>query len=99
MDAIVTIWWIALVLAVVLTVPALAILFRFVHHAREVDRLARATLAAAAGVAANTADLAQLDPLLAHATSLARTAGAIDGVAAKIHADGAAVVRALSGGS
>ncbi len=98
MDELVTIWAIGLVVAVVLTVPALGILVRFVHHAREVDRLARVTLAGAAGIAGNTANIAMLDTLLTHATSLAMTCEAIDRVAAKIHAHGAAVVRGVSAG-
>ncbi|MDQ2950935.1 MAG: hypothetical protein M3R54_01585 [Chloroflexota bacterium] len=97
MDAIIPIWIAGLVLAAVLTVPALAIIVRFVHHAREVDRLARVTLVAAGGIAGNTANIVLLDTLLAHATSLAATSAAIDGVAAKIHGHGAAVVRTLSG--
>jgi hypothetical protein len=96
-DAIISIWIAGLVLAAVLTVPALAIIVRFVHHAREVDRLARVTLVAAGGIAGNTANIVLLDTLLAHATSLAATSAAIDGVAAKIHGHGAAVVRTLSG--
>ena len=97
MDALVSIWIIGLVLAVLITIPALAIIVRFVYHAREVDRLARVTLKAAGGIAGNTANVVLLDTLLAHAVSLANTSAAIDGVAAKIHGHGAAVVRTLSG--
>jgi len=96
-DAIISIWIAGLVLAAVLTVPALAISVRFVQHAREVDRRARVTLVAAGGIAGNTANIVLLDTLLAHATSLAATSAAIDGVAAKLHGHGAAVVRTLSG--
>lgn len=98
MEAIIVIWWITLAVALVLTVIALGIITRFIVHAREIDRLARITLTAAQGVAANTANVALLDTLLAHATALAATCAAIDGVAAKIHGHGGAVVRALSGG-
>ena len=38
-----------------------------------------------------------LEQLLAHAGSLAATSAAIDGVAAKIHADAAGVVRTVRG--
>jgi hypothetical protein len=99
MEALVTIWIIGLVLALILTIPALAIIVRFIHHAQEVDRLARATLTAAVGISDNTANIVLLDNLLEKATSLAHTCAAIDGVAAKIHGHGAAVVRTLSGGS
>lgn len=97
MDAVVTIWWLTLAVALVATVPALAIVVRFIHHAQEVDRLARITLAAAAGIAGNTANIVLLEQLLAHAGSLAATSGAIDGVAAKIHNDAAGVVRTVKG--
>lgn len=97
MDAVVAIWWISLVAALILTIPALAVVVRFIHHAQEVDRLATITLKAAAGIAANTGNIVMLEQLLAHAGSLAQTAAAIDGVAGKIHADAAGVVRAVRG--
>ena len=99
MDAVVTIWWITLAVALVATVPALAIVVRFIHHAQEVDRLARVTLAAAGGIAGNTANIVLLEQLLAHAGSLAATSAAVDRVAAKIHDDAAGVVRAVRGTS
>lgn len=97
MDAVITIWWISLALALTLTIPALAIVVRFIHHAQEVDRLASITLKAAAGIAGNTGNIVMLEQLLAHAGSLAATSAAIDGVAAKIHADAAGVVRIVKG--
>ncbi len=97
MDAVITIWWISLALALILTIPALAIVVRFIHHAQEVDRLASITLKAAAGIAGNIGNIVMLEQLLAHAGSLAATSAAIDGVAAKIHADAAGVVRIVKG--
>ena len=97
MDAVVTIWWVSLAAALVLTIPALAIVVRFIHHAQEVDRLASITLKAAAGIAGNTGNIVMLEQLLAHAGSLAATSAAIDGVAAKIHDDAAGVVRTVRG--
>lgn len=92
-------WWAVLVVAGSLTLlVGVPILIRFVHHAREVDRLALVTLAAAQGIAADTANIPALEALLSHAGGLAANAAAIDGVAAKIHEDGAAAVRLLSGG-
>jgi hypothetical protein len=91
-------WWVILVVAGSLTLlVGVPVLVRFVHHAREVDRLARETLVAARGIAADTSNIAALDQLLAHAGGIAKSAGAIDSVAGRIHADGAAVVRVLSG--
>lgn len=98
MDGIVTIWWISLVLALVVTVPVLGVVFRFLHHVREIDRLARVTLDAALGIHGNTANIAMLEKLLAHATSLAMTCAAIDGFAGQIHSRGASVVRSLRAG-
>lgn len=97
MDAVTTIWWISLALALLLTIPALAIVVRFIHHAQEVDRLASVTLKAAAGIAGNTGNIVMLEQLLAHAGSLAATSAAIDGVAKQIHADAAGVVRTVRG--
>ncbi len=98
MEPIIVAWWITLIVALIVTVPLLAIVVRFIHHAKEVDRLARVTLAAAAGVAGNTANIVMLDTLLAHATSIAKTSAAIDGVAAHIHGHAGAIVRTLSAG-
>lgn len=97
MDGVIAIWWLSLAVALLLTIPALAIVVRFIHHAQEVDRLARVTLVAAAGIAGNTANIIMLEQLLAHAGSLAATSAAIDGVAQKIHADAAGVVRTVRG--
>lgn len=97
MDAVIAIWWVSLAAALILTIPALAIVVRFIHHAQEVDRLASITLKAAAGIAGNTGNIVMLEQLLAHAGSLAATSAAIDGVAAKIHADAAGVVRIVKG--
>jgi len=99
MDDIIHLWTLTLVIALVATIPLLAIVTRFIRHAREIDRLAGVTLAAAAGVAGNTANIVLLDTLLEKAGSIAATSAAIDGVAAKIHADAAAVVQTLTRGT
>lgn len=99
MNEIIFIWWLTLAIAFIATIPLLAIVTRFIRHAREVDRLATVTLTAAVGVAGNTANIVLLDKLLEKAGSIAGTSAAIDGVAAKIHADAGAVVRTLTGGT
>ena len=99
MNEVIEIWWATLAIALVITIPLLAIVSRFVRNARDVDRLARVTLAAAAGVAGNTANIVLLDQLLARAGSIATTSAAIDGVAAAIHADAGMVVATLTGGA
>ncbi len=99
MDDIIHVWWLTLIIAFVTTIPLLGIVTRFIRHAREIDRLATVTLKAAAGVAGNTANIVLLDKLLEKAGSIAATSAAIDGVAAKIHADAGAVVRTLTKGA
>jgi len=99
MDDIIRIWWLTLIIAFIATVPLLGMVTRFIRHAREVDRLATVTLKAAVGVAGNTANIVLLDKLLEKAGSIAATSAAIDGVAAKIHADAGAVVRTLTRGA
>ena len=99
MDAIIFVWWLTLTIAFIATIPLLALVTRFIRHASEVDRLARVTLTAAIGVAGNTANVPLLDKLLEKAGSIAATSAAIDGVAAKIHADAGAVVTRLTGGA
>lgn len=99
MDAVIGLWWITLIIAYLLVVPVLAIVTRFIRHAREVDRLATVTLTAAVGVAGNTANIPLLDQLLAKAGSIAATSAAIDGVAAAIHNDAVAVVTTLTRGA
>ncbi len=99
MDDIIHVWTLTLAIAFIATIPLLAIVTRFIRHAREVDRLATVTLTAAAGVAGNTANIVLLDKLLEKAGSIAGTSAAIDGVAAKIHADAGAVVQTLTRGS
>ena len=99
MDAVITLWWVTMIIAYLLVVPVLAIVTRFIRHAREIDRLATVTLKAAVGVAGNTGNIVLLDQLLAKAGSIAATSAAIDGVAAAIHNDAVAVVTTLRGGA
>lgn len=99
MDTVITLWWVTMIIAYLLVLPVLAIVTRFIRHAREIDRLATVTLKAAVGVAGNTGNIVLLDQLLAKAGSIAATSTAIDGVAAAIHNDAVAVVTTLTGGA
>ena len=99
MDTVITLWWVTMIIAYLLVLPVLAIVTRFIRHAREIDRLATVTLKAAVGVAGNTGNIVLLDQLLAKAGSIAATSAAIDGVAAAIHNDAVAVVTTLTGGA
>ena len=99
MDTVIELWWITLAIAYLLLIPLLAIVTRFLRHAREVDRLALVTLEAAKGAASHTANIPLLDQLLAAAGSIAATSAAIDGVAAGIHADAGRIVSKLAPGA
>lgn len=95
--AVIVVWWIALLGALVLTVLILAEIVRVVHHAREISRLARLALPAAEGIAANTAPLAELGSVLQTAGRLVAAAETIDRTAAAIEGRVAALGRALRG--
>jgi hypothetical protein len=91
------IWWVALIVALILTVAAVLEITRVIHHLREIDRLAKVTLTAAGGVAGNTAILAALPDVLTTAGRLGSGVAAIAGVAASIHAGVGRVAVVLSG--
>lgn len=86
MDALViTVWWITLLLALVLTAVVLPVIIRVIFALREIDRLAKMTLPAAVGIVDNTASIAALDDVLAQAVRLLNGVQAIGGTAAAIH--------------
>ena len=95
--AIVVVWWIALLGALALTVAILGQIVRVVHHAHEIDRLAKVALPAAQGIAANTAAIAELEGVLRTAGRLLAGVEAIAGTAAAIEGRVAALGRALRG--
>ena len=77
-----TIWWAGLVLTLVLFVPlSVYLLHRTWLAARAIRRYAAETLAAAAGVARNTANIVALDATIGVATQSLANAG---GAAAKL---------------
>lgn len=96
--AIVIVWWIALLGALVLTVVAVLEIARVVHHAREIDRLAKVALPAAVGIVGNTAIIAALEAVVPVVGRLAGGAGALAETSASITRRVAAVGRALAGG-
>lgn len=97
--AIVVVWSISLLLALVLTVLIVVTIVRIVHHAREIDRLAKATLPAAVGIVENTAIIGALEGVLPVVGRLVAGAGVIDATSASIARRVAAVRRALTGGA
>lgn len=98
MDALlIIVWWIALIVALILTVVAVLEISRVVHHLREIDRLAKVTLVAASGIASNTAVLTALDDVLTTAGRLGAGVEAIAAVSAGIKAGVGRVAGVLGG--
>jgi hypothetical protein len=74
--AVILIWSLTLLIALVATIAAVTMIVRIVMAAREIDRLLKATLPAAGGIATNTAAIRELDAVVAAAGPL------LDGTAA-----------------
>jgi hypothetical protein len=68
--AVVLIWIVGLLIALGLTVGAVAIIVRIINAAREVDRLLKETLPSAVGIVENTAAIKELEALVAAAGPL-----------------------------
>lgn len=96
--AIVVVWLMTLVIALILTLLAVMTIVRIVHHAREIDRLAKVTLPAAVGIVENTAVISALEGVLPVVGRLVAGAGVINATSASIARRVAAVRRALGGG-
>ncbi len=76
--AVYTIWWIGLIVTLVVFVPlAVYLLHRTWRNARSIQGYAADTLAAAAGIAANTSNIVALDTTIGVATEILGTAGAV----------------------
>jgi len=93
--AIVLIWSVTLLLALVITVAALAMIVRIVQAAREVDRLLKETVPAAGGIATNTAAINELGAVVAAAGPLLEGTAAIGQASAGIRANVGQVARLL----
>lgn len=77
-DAVFTIWWAGLILTLVVFVPlAVYLLHRTWRAARSIQRYADDALAAAAGIAGNTPNVAALDSTITVAGEMLETAGAV----------------------
>lgn len=96
--AIIVVWSITLVVALILTGVVVLTIVRIIHHAHEIDRLGKVTLPAAVGIVENTAVIGALEGVLPVVGRLVAGAGAIDATSASIARRVAAVRRALSGG-
>lgn len=95
--AIILIWSATLLLALVITVVALAMIVRIVNAAREVDRLLKETVPAAVGIATNTAAIRELEAVVAAAGPLLAGTSAIGRAAAGIRQNVDRVGRLLGG--
>ncbi len=96
--AIIVVWAVTLIIALILTVLIVATIVRVIHHAREIDRLGKLTLPAAVGIVENTAVIGALEGVLPVVGRLVAGAGVIDATSASIARRVTAVRRALSGG-
>lgn len=72
------IWWAAIVIALVATVFATAVLMSVVRLCGNILELARRTVPAAQGIARNTSALANLSAVIALAPTLLEVAGGIN---------------------
>ena len=91
--AIVLIWIVALLIALVLTVVAVSMIVRIIFAAREIDRLLKETLPSAVGIVGNTAAIKELGvvvnaagPLLEGTMAIKRST---EGIRAKVDRLGA----------
>lgn len=90
---IVLVWSVTLLLALVITVAAVAMIVRIVQAAREVDRLLKETVQPAVGIVGNTAAIRELEAVVAAAGPLLAGTAAIkaatEGIRAKVGRVGA----------
>ncbi len=94
--AIIVVGWIALVVALILTVIAVANIVVVIGHAREINRLAKVALPAAQGIAGNTATIAQLEGVLQTAGRLLQAVEVLDRTTSAIEGRLAGLGRALA---
>lgn len=96
--AVILIWSVTLIVALVATVIAVTMIVRIIHAAREIDRLLKAALPSAVGIANNTAAIRELDAVVAAAGPLLEGAAAIRRSSANILDKVGLVGRILGGG-
>jgi hypothetical protein len=96
--AVILIWSVTLLLALAMTVAAVAMIVRIVKAARETDRLLKETLPAAAGIATNTAAIRELEAVVAAAGPLLEGTAAIGRATAGIRGNTERLGRLLRGG-
>ena len=94
--AIVVIWWVALIVALVMTLVVLKLVFLVVRTEKEILQLAHRTLPAARGIASNTALISQLEATKGVAGRILSAAIAIESGSASIEQKLRSVGRALA---
>jgi Fe2+ transport system protein B len=96
--AIIVVWWLALVVALILTVWILKLVILIVRTERDILKLAHITLPAARGIAANTALISKLEETKGVAGKILQAATAIGAGSASVAGKLRAVGRALAEG-
>jgi hypothetical protein len=82
--AVLTIWWIAIGLALVATLVAVVLLLRVLHRCSDILELARRTAPAAEGIARNTSAVGSLGAVVTLAPTLLSVCAEIDSSAKTI---------------
>ncbi len=82
--AVLVVWTISLIAALILTLVAVLLLIRVIRTAREINALAGRTLPAAKNIAANTAAIKELEATKSVGSQILSTAKSIDGAAGSI---------------
>ncbi len=95
--AIIIVWSVTLVVALILTLVILKLVFLIVRTERDILQLAATTLAAAQGIVHNTALISQLETTRGVAGKILSVAGAIDAGSASIEEKLRSVGSALVG--
>lgn len=95
--AIILVWSVTLLVALVLTVIVLKLVVLIVRTERDILTLAATTLTAAQGIVRNTALIKQLESTRGVAGKILTVAGAINSVSASIDEKLSSVGRALAG--
>src|SRR5919202_690564 len=94
--AIIVVWWIALVVALILTLIVLKLVVLIVRTERNILQLAQITLPAARGIADNTALISKLDATKGVAGKILSAAIAIESGSASIEQKLRSTARALA---
>lgn len=95
--AIIIVWWIALIVALILTLVILKLVGLIVRTEREILQLAYITLPAARGIEANTALISKLEAAKGVAGRILNAALAIEAGASSIKQKLSSVGQALTG--